>query len=96
MAKASKPKVAAPATTDTFTPEHLADQTPSVNKAPAPVTLQGKTVEARPIDGKVRLRKMVGARPTIITGFIPMHLAKQVMAGNPNLEIVNENLEPNE
>jgi len=97
MAKASKivkpAKVEPPVTTDTFTPDQIE---PQINAAPKPVTLQGKTVEARPIDGKVRLRKMIGARPTIITGFIPMHLAKQVMAGNPNLEIVNENLEPNE
>lgn len=76
--------------------QSAADDTPSVNSAPKPVTLQGKAVEPRTIDGKVRLRKMQGAKPVIITGFIPLHLAKQVIANNPNVEIVNENLEKGE
>ena len=94
MAKAKRVvKVEDPTTPDITAPEQL-DSTPSVNTAPKPVTLQGKAVEARTSDGKVRLRKLVGAKPVIITGFIPLHLAKQVMQGNPNIEIVNENLEP--
>ena len=59
-----------------------------VNTAPKAVTLQGKTVN-QTIAGKVRLFNV--DRQKIITGFIPIDVAKDIVKQMGNIIIYNEN-----
>lgn len=58
-----------------------------LNTAPKPVTLQGKTVNQK-IQGKARLFNV--ARQKIITGWVPIEVANDIVKSDGNIIINDE------